>query len=171
MEPAQTGPFSPPPPFNPSAAQGGRRRGCTKPMVIGCLVLVLGGGIVALGGLYYVATHLGSILSRSFAKMEEQMELMMPPEVTPEERRRLHEAFRSASAAMAHPDKLDQAKLSRLQTELFNVSRKGRGLTRDDVLRLTEALEAVSPAPAPPPPAPASPPAPGAPPAPPSSST
>jgi hypothetical protein len=161
MEPAPTGPFNPPPqaPFNPGAAQAGRRRGCTKPMIVGCLVLVLGGGILVLGGLYYVATHLGVLLERSFAMVETSMDQVMPPDVTPAERQRLHDAFVSARAAMAHPDKVDPTKLSRLQTELFNVSRKGKSLTRDDVLHLTEALEAVSTAPpaAPAPGAPASP--------------
>jgi len=125
-------------------------------MVVGCLVVLLGGGIAALGGLYYVATHLPSILHHSFAKMEEELLAIMPPEVTPEDRQRLHQAFNSARTAMAHPDKLDPARLNRLQTELFGVSRKGKSLTRADVLKLTEALEGLEAKPVPPAP-PASP--------------
>lgn len=161
MEPVP-GPVPPSPaPFNPTAPQPGGRRGCSKPMVVGCLVVLLGGGIAALGGLYYVATHLSTILHHSFAKMEEELAAIMPADVTAAERERLHAAFQSAGAAMAHPDKLDPARLNRVQTELFSVSRKGKSLTRADVLELTEALEGLQPAAPPaPPPAPSSAPAP-----------
>jgi hypothetical protein len=163
MEPVP-GPVPPPPaPFNPAAPQTGGRRGCSKPMVVGCLVVLLGGGILALGALYYVATHLPTILSHSFATMERELLAIMPPEVTAEERERLHLAFQSAGTAMAHPDKLDPARLNRVQTELFSVSRKGKSLARADVLKLTEALEGLQP---PPPPAPPVPAAPSPPPAP-----
>lgn len=166
MEPVPTGPVPPPPaPFNPTAVQSGGRRGCSKPMVVGCLIILLGGGIAALGVSYYVLTHFPSILHHSFAKLEEELLAIMPADVTPEERQRLHEAFNSAGAAMAHamahPDKLDPVRFNRLQTELFGVSRKGKSLTRADVLRLTEALEGLEAKPVPtalpaPPPSPPS---------------
>jgi hypothetical protein len=137
-------------------------------MVVGCLVVLLGGDILALAGLYYVATHLPSILSRSFATMERELLAIMPPDVTAEDKQRLHDAFASASAAMAHPDKLDPARLNRVQTELFSVSRKGKSLTRADVLELIEALEGLQPA-APPASSPPATAAPSPPPSPPSS--
>jgi hypothetical protein len=133
-------------------------------VVVGCAAVLLVGALATLGGLYYLATHLSSILNRSFQQMEKEVTAVLPPDVTPAERQRLHQAFAAAGAAAAHPDKMDPMKLNHLQGELFSVSRKGKDLTRQDVANLTRALEDLagpSPAPAAPGAPPAAPVAPG----------
>jgi len=157
MEPAQTTPSSPAP-FHPPAP-GSPRRGCSKPVVVGCAAVLLVGALAALGGLYYLATHLSSILRHSFAQMEEQVTANLPADVTPAERQRLHDAFAAAAAAAAHPDKMDPFKLQQLQSQVFAVARKGKDLTRQDVLSLTQVLEDLGGKTPGPPPAPAAPPA------------
>jgi hypothetical protein len=156
-------------PFNPAAVQVPRDGpGCSKPLLIGCGLLILLAG----AGLLVIRFEAPAIFRWVFRMTEASMTPRLPADATPAERRRLHQAFESAGRSIGG-DQTDLATLQRVQGEIMALNRSQAPLTHQEVRELTEALEALSHPPPAPPAAPGTGIAPtpgGAPPSPPSSS-
>ncbi|HEX4966208.1 MAG TPA: hypothetical protein VF173_35695 [Thermoanaerobaculia bacterium] len=139
-------PQSPPPPvspFNPApqaAAPQGGRGGCSKPLIVGCVVIFLVGAIALLGGLYYVGTHAAAILQWSLTQMETGLLAQLPKDVTPQEKDRLQQAF-AAVREGAKNGTIPPDRLQPLQFRVLEITRKGANVTRQDILDFTRALE------------------------------
>jgi hypothetical protein len=138
-----------PEPFAP-APRPLRSPGCGRGALIGCGVLIalFGVGAVAL------SLNANKMLVWVLQQLEAKVEAKLPADVTPVERKRFSSAFADLYAAIAD-GKVQPASMQSLQRELFALSGEvDRGLTREQVLRLTEAVEeaAGKPPPTPSPP-------------------
>jgi hypothetical protein len=144
MEPPRVEPAPPPAsPFNPQARP--KAGGCPKPLIFGCLGLLVLVGLGFLGFFFYVSTHVGQLLQFSLRQSETAVTQQLPPEVTQEDRQHLHQAFEAARARAGHAGRAqDIAESSQqLQLKMFHVIHKGQDhqLTRADVQDLTTSLE------------------------------
>ena len=136
--PLEPTPFGRPPEARPA------RSGCGRAALIGCGVVVVLVGIAAIVFMMNYKRYAGGLLSWSFGKLEEQIFAGMAPDVTQEERDRLRAAFRDALAA-AQSGQSDPQALSRIQGQVMEVAQRQKGqISREDVRKLTEALEAVA---------------------------
>jgi hypothetical protein len=149
MEPPRVEPPPPPAsPFNPTPQpaipQG--RSGCPKPLIIGCLAVLVVGGLALLGGFWWIGSNLDRLLAFTLSQTETTVFAQLPQDVTPQERDRLRSAFQAArqriSTAGSSQEIAQEAQT--LNMELLAVTRKGAGLAREDVLRLTETLESFA---------------------------
>lgn len=146
MEPPRVEPPPPPvSPFNPAPQPAIPRAGsgCPKPLIIGCLAVILLGAIFLIGGLWWTAKNFDRLLTLSLRQAEMGIMAQLPQDVTAEEREQLRKAFQDArqrveSAASAQEIAEESQDLN---MKLFAVTRKGKGLTRQDVQQLTEDLE------------------------------
>jgi hypothetical protein len=123
----------------------GGRSGCSKPLIIGCVVIFLLGAVGVIGGLVYLARNATSLLQWSFRQIETSVTAQLPPDVTPAERERLRQAFADANVAIQGIQG-DPVKAQRVQAELMELARTSRNstLTRDDVRKITESLERLA---------------------------
>lgn len=127
-------------PFNPGqprpAGGGGSRK---KPLLIGCVIvlILLGTGVLVL------VARLPEFVGWMFSRLEEQILAKLPDDVTLEERGRLDQAFDDAAEAIG-TGRADQAKAEELNSVLMDFAGAGRKITREDVLKLTQALEEVA---------------------------
>ena len=146
MEPPRVEPPPPPAsPFNPAPQpaipRGGS--GCPKPLIIGCLAVLVVGGIALLGGFWWIGSNLDRLLTFTLQQTETTVFAQLPKDVTPEEQERLRGAFQAArqrvQSAGSSQEIAQQAQT--LNMELLSVTRKGTAMTREDILRLTESLE------------------------------
>ena len=140
-------PQSPPPPaspFNPVPRpvppQGGG--GCSKPLVVGCIVGILVVAIAVLGGLYYVGTHAVALLQWSLRQMETNLLAQLPKDVTPQEKADLQQAFADVRTAI-QDGKVPPERLQPLQFKIIEITRKGSSVTRQDVVEFTHSLQEV----------------------------
>ncbi|HEV8240889.1 MAG TPA: hypothetical protein VGS57_16100 [Thermoanaerobaculia bacterium] len=125
-----------PEPFAP-APRPLRTPGCGRGALIGCgvLVLLFGVGAVAL------ALNANRMMAWVFHRLEAQVTEKMPADMTPAERARFSAAFADLYRAIDE-GKIEPAAVQPLQRELFAISTEvDRGLSREQVLRLTEAAE------------------------------
>jgi hypothetical protein len=141
MEPPRVEPSPPPAPFDPSARP--KTGGCPKPLVIGCIAVILIGGLAALGGFIYMARNATKVLQWSFAQMEKGVLAQLPKDVTPEEKERLRRAFAGVSQGLKDGS-IPVEKLQPAQFKMMEIARKGSNLTRQDILDLTRSLEEVA---------------------------
>ena len=145
-------PPAPPPtpavPFDPSARP--KASGCPKPLVIGCLVIIIVGGIAILGALLYVGKHAPGLLQWSLHQMENGVMEQLPKDVTPEEKQRLHQAFADVSQGLKD-GRIKPEEFQSMQFKMIEIARKGSNLTRQDILDLTRSLEEVAGKAGPPP--------------------
>jgi len=136
-------PYSPPSPFNPQGVPPpgipGRppgRSGCSKPLLIGCgIVLLLLGA-----GLLLMIFNAPKIVQWSFTMMEQDIMGRLGPDVTPEDRARLAAAFDDARSAM-EKNQMDITKVQAFQDKIMEVAPAHRKLSRKDVQELTAVLE------------------------------
>src|SRR3954447_7533630 len=138
-------PQSPPPPaspFNPAPRPAAPQRagGCSKPLIVGCVVVFLVGAITLLGGLYYVTTHTASLLQWYFQQAETSLLAQLPRDVTPEERANLQQAFADVRQAL-RDGKVPLERLQPLQFKMLEIARKGSSVTRQDAVDLTRSME------------------------------
>jgi hypothetical protein len=146
MEPPSSSYPSPPPPspFSPTgpAPAPSRAGGCGKPVVIGCLVLVVLAGLGLVGMIWYASTNYDKLMRFSLRQSEGQILAQLPGDVTPGERQRLEEAFDAAvrAAETRKPGEI-AAQSQEVQYKMLELVRKGQDLTREDVRELTELLE------------------------------
>ena len=146
MEPPRVEP--PPPPASPSnpapqpaVPRGGS--GCPKPLIVGCLAVVVLGGIALLAGFFYVGKNASSILQWSLSTTEKGIMGQLPKDTTAEEKERLQRAFADVRKGV-QDGSITPEKLQPLQFKLLEVSRKGNAMTREDVRGLTEMLEKMT---------------------------
>jgi|GEM_PF-778960 len=146
-------PQSPPPPaspFNPTPRPiPPGSGGCSKPLVVGCVIVVLVGAIAVLGGIYYVGTHAVALFQWSLQQMENNLLMQLPKDVTPEEKANLQQAFADARKAI-QDGKVPPERLQPLQFKVIEITRKGSSVTRQDIVDFTGSLEEVAGKPAPP---------------------
>jgi hypothetical protein len=142
MEPYVTPAPPPSSPFNPAARPSGPG-GCPKPLIFGCLGVLVLAGLALLGFFFFAGTHVGQLLQFSLRQSETSVFAQMPKDVTPAEQQRLHDAFKAARARALRPGNLQEiAEASQqLQFKLLATIRKGPDLKREDVLELTRTLE------------------------------
>ena len=132
-------PSTPASPFNPGrpSSAGGASR--ARPLLIGCGALLVLLGIAAV----VLVAKRAEFVGWMFQKLEAQILAKLPEDVTPGERQRLDQAFDAAAAAIgsgtADPTKADQ-----LNSVLLDLAQGGRQISREDVLKLTRALEEVA---------------------------
>jgi hypothetical protein len=143
MEPPYVQPAPPPAsPFHPTARPSGPG-GCPKRLILGCLGVLLLAGLGLVGFFIYAGTHMGQFLQFYLRQTETALSAQMPKDVTPQEQQRLHAAFTAARARALRLGRLQDVaeNIQRLQFKLLDVLKKGPGLTRQDVLELTQTLE------------------------------
>ena len=136
MEPPSSSyPPPPPSPFSPTGpAPAPRPSGCGKPVIIGCLVILVLLGI----GLVLLVTNAPKLLDWALGQMEATILAQLPPDVTPEEKERLQQAFAGLQEAV-DSGKANPAELQDLQRKMMSLS--GKNLTREEILELTRDLE------------------------------
>jgi hypothetical protein len=133
-------PFTPPPPL-PSTRTGGPG----KPLVIGCLVLLVLAGIGLIGGLYYAGQNYDKLFSWSLARIRDGVRLRLPKDLPADDRERLDAAFTAAQGA-ASAARRDPAKTAQLQTLMLDLAHEAQGtgtLTRKQVEEITATLEKI----------------------------
>jgi hypothetical protein len=114
-----------------------KRPGCSRGALIGC------GALIALFGIGAVALTLRAdrMLVWILQRLEAKVESKLPPDLTPPERQRFTAAFDHLYSSLQQ-GQIDPVSIQGLQRELFTLSGDvDRGLTREQVLRLTEAVE------------------------------
>jgi len=143
MEPPRVEPPAPPPasPFDPAARP--RTSGCPKPLVIGCVAILLIGGIALLAGFLFVAKNPARVLNWSLNQLENGVMTQLPGDVTPGERDRLRLAFAQVGAGL-QSGRITPEQFQSVQFKIIEIARKGKGVTRQDILGLTQALEALA---------------------------
>jgi hypothetical protein len=144
MEPPRVEPAPPPAsPFNPQARPAAG--GCPKPLIFGCLGLLLLVGLGLFGFFFYVSTHIGQFLQFSLRQTEAAVFAELPKDATPEEQQRLRHAFAAANERAGRVEKAqDIAESSQqLQFTLLHVIRKAQNhqFTRADIPSLANTLE------------------------------
>jgi hypothetical protein len=145
MEPPRVQPPPPPAaPFDPSARP--KSSGCPKPLVIGCLVLLILAGVGFLGFFYYVSRNMGKMMNFSLQQSETAILAKLSKDVTPEERRRLEAAFDAARQRFAtteSAEEIPQASQT-LNSKMVELVWKKGEITRQEVQELTRVLEEVA---------------------------
>lgn len=131
-------PSTPPSPFHPGRPSAGGASG-KRPLLIGCGVLLVLLGIAAV----VLVAKRAEFVGWMFQKLEAQILAKLPEDVTPGERQRLDQAFDAAATAIG-AGTADQAKAEQLNSVLLELAQGGRQITREDVLKLTRALEEVA---------------------------
>jgi hypothetical protein len=112
------------------------RSGCSKPLLIGCGVLLLLLGI----GLVVLISNAPKILQWTFRTMEQDIMGRLGPDVTPEDRAHLAAAFEDARSSMAK-NQVDITKVQAFQSKMMEVAPAGRPISRKQVQDLTRSLE------------------------------
>lgn len=125
-----------PEPFAP-APRPLRSPGCGRGALVGCGVLLVLFGIGAVA----LALNANRMLVWVFQRLETQVVEKIPADVTAAERARLSTAFADLYRAVGE-GKVDPASVQPLQRELLTLATEvDRGLSREQVLRLTEVVE------------------------------
>jgi hypothetical protein len=130
-------------PFDPRPVQpsGG---GCGRVALIGCGGLLLLLGVAAVVFVLNARAVLRWGLEWSQRQIQTQIEQTLPADVTAADRDRLRAAFTAATAKVTS-EQADPADLARMQEEIQRVLPKlEKGLTRDDLVRLTTVLEEIA---------------------------
>jgi hypothetical protein len=114
-----------------------RAQGCGRGALIGCGVLIAIFGVAMVG----LAMNKDRLLHWIFERMQTQIEAHLPADLAPAERGGLSAAFADLYRAMGE-GKVNPESAQALQRELFAVASDiDRGLSREQVLRLTSAIE------------------------------
>lgn len=128
-----------PEPKLPFDSQPASFPGCGKPLVIGCTVVLV---LLAVGSLVLLS-KMPQIFRWTMERYEEAILESLPEDVGEAERGRLRAAFAAASEKMVAGE-VEPAELQEFLGVLRELSRRGGKLTREDVSRLTEALESIA---------------------------
>jgi hypothetical protein len=112
--------------------------GCGKPVVIGCLVVLL----IVVAALLVLMWRARDLLGWALVEYRNAIVESLPEDLSTEEHQRLDRAFDRAMAAIESGD-LDPEALQRLQRVLAVPPKPGVKLKREEVLELIRALEAV----------------------------
>jgi hypothetical protein len=126
-----------PQPFAPSPRPLRSSAGCGRGALVGCGVLVALFGIGAVA----LSFRADAIMVWLFGEIEKRIEARLPADLTPAERERFDEAFAGLYRSL-EMKRVRPAAMQELQGRLMEVAgRVDRGLTREQVLELTTAVE------------------------------
>jgi hypothetical protein len=126
-----------PRPFAPAPRPLRATPGCGRAGLIGCGVLVILFGVAAVA----LSFRADAVMVWLFRQIESRVEARLPPDLTPAERERFDEAFASLYRSL-EMGRVEPASMQALQGELMaTAGRVERGLTREQVLALTAAVE------------------------------
>jgi hypothetical protein len=114
--------------------------GCSRPMLVGCGIVIVLVGIAAIAFVFKAK----DLLAWTMREVEKQVVATLPADVTEAERARLESGFDAAIARMQKGE-VETPALYALQSQLMNAAEKSqkKTITRDDVLDLLSALERV----------------------------
>jgi len=135
-EPPTLPPMPPTRPFSPEERP--TSGGCSKPLWIGCGVLVVLLGISVI----VMAFKAKDLFAWAMGQLQSEVVAALPADVTDAERDRLEAAF-VAAVARIRSGEFDAAKLQLLQGKLQEAASKAGAhqLKREDVVALTAGLE------------------------------
>jgi hypothetical protein len=122
-----------------------RTGGPGKPLVLGCLILLVLAGIGLIGGLYYAGQHYDRIFAWSLARVHDAVSLRLPKDLPAEERQRLDAAFAAAEKA-AGTARSSPGAAQRLQSLMLELAHQTEGtgtLTVQQVREITATLEKI----------------------------
>jgi hypothetical protein len=138
-------PASPRSPFNPPQAPSTRTGGPGKPLVIGCLAVLVLAGVGLIASLYYAGQSYDRIFSWSLGKVRDGIQSRLPKDLSAEEKQRLDAAFTAAQsgagASRANPAAASQ--LQRLMLDLAHQSEGSETLSHKQVEEITGTLEKI----------------------------
>lgn len=123
-------------PFEPEPADLG---GCGKPVVIGCLAILV---LLAVGFVIFLAKARG-MLDWALLQYQTAVVTNLSEEVTVEERQRLESAFENARAAIRE-NRMEPSALQRLQRFMSSPPRPNQPIAPDTVRELSEVLESLA---------------------------
>jgi hypothetical protein len=145
-EPTGT-PSTPRLPFNPPPASPAVRTGGPgKPLVIGCLILLVLVGAGLIGALYYVGQHYDQLFAWSLARIRDGIVTRLPPDLPADARQRLDAAFAGAQSA-AGSIRGNPAAAQKLQSAMLELAGQAEGkepLTQKQVEEITATLEKIA---------------------------
>lgn len=129
---------APPSPFDPRpthpSSSGG---GCSKPLMIGCGILLVLLGISAV----VFVLNAPKFVRWAFESLGEQVLQTLPEDIPQEDRQRLQRAFQAVGEGAAAGE-IQPSAMQRLNGEMQEFAAKPKDeITRDDVRRLAEELE------------------------------
>ena len=137
-------PTPPGEPFAPDPIDPASFSGCGRPLVIGCLGLVVVLGLLSLAFLWKAE----EVFSWALGGFEERIEERLPEDLGEAERARLSAAFDGARRAFEE-GAIDPEAVQPLQRTLLRLTRDQATLTLEEVEELTSALEGIAGGPAP----------------------
>jgi len=113
--------------------------GCSRPLLVGCglLLVLLGIGAVVL------ALNASKLASWFYQKLEEQVVAHLPEDLPVADRERLERAFDDIQQSM-QDGTLDPRKLREAQTKMTGMVQEPSKITAEDVRELSALLEAAS---------------------------
>ncbi len=113
--------------------------GCRKPVVIGCVALLVLVGI----SLVILVTQSPRLLRWSMGKMQEHVEAGLPDDLSAAERQRLDAAFAAAAEAMASGS-VDPTAFTQIQRLSSLLPQTGQTLTAEQVAEISGLLEGIA---------------------------
>jgi hypothetical protein len=132
-------PATPPSPWNPTPTRARGGPGCSKPLLMGCGVLIL---LLGIGAVIFLV-KMPSIVQWWFEKLETTLEQRLPNDVTPAEKARFHAAFESARRALASGS-VDASRMQPFQSRLLSVGSSEQRMSHAQLHDLTVALEGLA---------------------------
>ena len=126
-----------PQPFDPAPRTPKSPSGCGKPLLVGCAVVA----VLMVVALAVLMVTTPDLLAWSLAEMRGLTAEQLPDGLTAGEAERLDDAFAAAIAAIEE-GRVRSERLPELQRVLLEVV--GKKMTREQVERLTRALEGVA---------------------------
>lgn len=141
-------PSTPRQPFNPLPVvpqAPPRSGGPGKPLVIGCLVVLVLAGVGLIASLYYVGQSYDKIFAWSLGRIRDGVQDRLPKDLSAEAKQRLDDAFTAAQAA-AGSVRGNPAAAQRLQKLMLDLAHQVEGsgpLTRQQVEEITHTLEQI----------------------------
>jgi hypothetical protein len=139
-------PASPRSPFNPpQGPPSSRTGGPGKPLVIGCLVVLVLAGIGLMASLYYAGRNYDRIFSWSLSRIHDGIQARLPKDLSVEEKQRLDAAFTAAQsgAGASRGNPAAAGQLQRLMLDLAHEAEGDGPLSRKQVEEITGTLEKI----------------------------
>lgn len=126
-----------PDPFNPQPTEPQKSgSGCSRPLLIGCGVLLVLLGVGAL----ILALNAGKLATWAFDKFEEQIQAQLPDDIPAADRQRLGQAFDHLGESI-QDGTADPTKLRLAQTKMRDMALDTSKITVEDVRELAALLE------------------------------
>jgi len=117
----------------------GKGTGCSRPLVVGCGVLLVLLGVAAVLFVLYA----GQIAAWAYGKAQTQIVNRLPEELSDEEEQRLVRAFEEFRQAVENGT-VDPDGLTEVQAQVLALLQSQEEPTVEDIRELTEALEAAA---------------------------